>query len=296
MPNLDQLSGRSLRREAIISTCLGLLFDTTYIIGFLIPLIMAIMTLLSPCFPPLTTSLLCRPNNSNFIWVHGCILKIGFASLELALCQIASTTANYYLISFLITATSRLWLDCKNLAESGATIENQIIFYRKIQIYEKTFNYCIRDRISLILALLGPLFQIVLGYALIHVANSGNVFILVVCGLMYGIMFTMSLFVFSVTGIVNKVSWYWMEARKAICTRKVDRKTMKSEDPVWKQFRRAHDTSGGSGVLCPANSFTSPVERDNKQGFVNATFLMAVVKIGLNHWFYPIYISRFMQF
>ncbi|OXA41604.1 hypothetical protein Fcan01_23852 [Folsomia candida] len=232
----DSLSLRSLRREAITSTCLGILLDIIHIAVWLVPLIVAALTLLSPCFPPLITSLLCRPIKSKFVWMNGTFSKIGFAIVEFALCHMATTTANYYAIIFLVMATSRLWLDCKNLSDSVAATEDQIIFYRRIQIYEKTLNSCIRDRIFLTLALLGPLFQVWVGYALIQVANSGNIVILALCGVMYGAMFFMILFVFSVTGIVNRVSWYWIATRRMIGTKKVVRKTMKSLVPVRIQF------------------------------------------------------------
>ncbi len=233
---LDSLSLRSLRREAITSTCLGILLDIIHIAVWLVPLIVAALTLLSPCFPPLITSLSCRPIKSKFVWMNGPFSKIGFAIVEFALCHIACTTANYYIMIFPVMATSRLWLDCKNLADSGAAIEDQILGYRKIQIYEKTLNSCIRYRIFLTLALLDPLFQVSVGYALILVTDSGNIFILALYGLIYCVMFSVSLLIFSVTGLVNQVSWYWIATRRVICTRKVVRKAMRCLVPVRIQF------------------------------------------------------------
>ncbi len=233
---LDALCPRCLRREAITSTCLGILLDVMHIAVSLIPLILTALTLLSPCFPPLITSLLCRPIKSKFVWMNGPFSKIGFSIVEFALCHMATTIANYYAIIFLVMTTSRLWLDCKNLSDSVAALEDQILFYRKIQIYEKTLNSCIRYRIFLTLALLGPLFQVSVGYALILVTNSGNIVILALCWLMYFVMFSVSMVIFSVTGLVNRVSWYWIATRRVTCTRKVVRKAMRSLVPVRIQF------------------------------------------------------------
>lgn len=216
---------------------MALLFDALYITVILIPLAVACLTMTSPCFPPLLTSLLCRPNrNTGHKLTHSLFVQMSFSILEFAQCHLASLTATYYVILFLGTATSTLWLDCKALAESCATLEDQIILYRGIQIYEKIQNSCIRDRIFLTLALLGPLLQVLTGFAVIEVENSGNFSMSVVCGLLYCIMSSLTLFTFSITGQVNEVSLNWIAARRGLCKTKIERKTMRSLVAVRIQF------------------------------------------------------------
>lgn len=134
----------------------------------------------------------------------------------------------YYVIIFLGMTTSRLWLDCKILTASCATIQNQIIAYRRIQIFEKTLNSCIRDRIFLTLAFLGPLFQVLAGFALIEVANSKNISILVGCGLIYVVILIMTLLNFCVAGQINRLSLNWIKCRGRLCKSKIFTRKMKS--------------------------------------------------------------------
>lgn len=197
------------------------------------------LTLFSPCVPPLLISLLCHPSQSNG-WkldrMYGPVTRMGFAILELVQFHVVGTGGDYYINFFMTTAVVRLWLDCKVLTESGDTFENQVILYRRIQIYEKALNSCIRDRIFLTLALLGPLFQILSGFTLVEMANSSNYSTLLACGLLYFTMLCLTLFCFSATGQVNQITVNWIAGRRAVCKTRVNRKTLKSLVSVRLQF------------------------------------------------------------
>lgn len=210
---------------------MAFLFDGILVLSLLTSLLVAALTLFVPCVPPLLTSLICRPANSNGYkvrWTYGPVAKMGFAMLEFVQFQVAVTGGIYYVIYFLTPAISRLWLDCKALSESGKSFENQVISYRRVQIYEKTLNSCIRDRIFLTLALLGPLFQVVSGFALIELANTPNYSTLVVCGMLYFAMLCLTLACFSAAGQVNQITVNWITGRRVICKTRVNRKTLKS--------------------------------------------------------------------
>lgn len=170
------------------------------------------------------------------IWNHGKIIKAGLALLEFVQCSQIGVTSLYYAICFLTTTFSRLWLDCKVLTESRDNFEDQVKIYRKIGIFEKILNSCIRSRIFLTLALLGPAFQILTGFALIEVVNSPDLSILLACRVIYVGVVAVTLICFSVAGQVNQISGSWITGRRAICKSRADRQQLRSLVPLRIQF------------------------------------------------------------
>lgn len=202
------------------------MFNGILVVSIVVPLLLAAVVAISPCLPPFLSSLFCRPDNME--WIFDKKIKLGFAIIEFVLYSMGTIAGAYYGVFFQPPAISRLWLDCKTLIESPDIVENQFSVYRKIQIYEKTLNSSIRDRIFLLMALLCPLFQVLAGFASIVAANSGNFSILVVCGMLYCVVLSVTLISFSAAAKVSQITQIWIMSTRAKCKIKVDRKTLKS--------------------------------------------------------------------
>lgn len=146
-----------------------------------------------------------------------------------------SSAGCYYAIYFFATGTAKVLNDCKVISVSDETIESQLIMYRRIQIYAKILNSCIRDRIFLAMAQIGLLFQILTGFAFIAFGNMSD-YTPGIYGVPYLCIFFLTVICFSIAGKFNQITMNWVAGTKWICKAKNNKMILKSLVTVRIQF------------------------------------------------------------
>ncbi|OXA48029.1 hypothetical protein Fcan01_17223 [Folsomia candida] len=212
---------KNIPGKVMISTCLAILVHLIYLACWLVPISVATLSLLWPCFPSLLSSLLCSTESRGWtgLWL---LIQVALAIVEFVGYQTVSVSAAHYGISTTGTGIASLWLYCKELEITEHA--KKLRSYRNLKILEKIVNACIRNRIFLAIALGGPLVQVLVGYTIIQIANSPNVTILAGSSVIYVSIFATTMFYFSIAAQVYRMSKDWIKRQLRVLQKKEGRR------------------------------------------------------------------------
>lgn len=149
----------------MISKCFAVLVDFVYYFAcWLAPVLLALLSIVWPCFASLPSSLFCDSGeNWPCLWK---LIRFGTPILEFIAYRTASVACSHYTISITGSGMAALWLYCKELVQG---YNNILSYYIKMKVLEKIFNSIIKDRIFLTLTLFCPLLQVLVGYSIIAI-------------------------------------------------------------------------------------------------------------------------------
>lgn len=212
--------------------------------GLLVPIFVGVLSIIWPCFPSLFSSLLCHlDGNNSQLWRW---TQAGLAIFEFILYRTLCLSGIHYAISTAGTSMAALWLDCKKLLLLNSTIfirnndyryrDDEFTRYSNLKVFEKIVNSCVKDRIFLTLALVGPLLQVLVGFSIIKIGHFPNPVIIIGLLIIYVAILTMTMSYFSVAAHLNRISIGWMNRQKEICVRKEDRKRLRATTSIRVEF------------------------------------------------------------
>lgn len=176
-----------------------------------VPIGLAFTSILFPCKSPLLGSIFfsgtkyCDLHWYSFpdafpLWTIGLITFIIVMQFY--------TGAVYYAVYVLLIGTTHLVIECRGLKRIG---KNNILLYRKIQIWEKVLNFCTSQRIfpTIVFSVSG--LQIISAFALAILRNNSGVGNLAVFFLMYLNSFVFNMIMFSFAAKIYSVSKKWLK-------------------------------------------------------------------------------------
>lgn len=213
---------------------MALFFDAGQLAHFCLPTILSALVTLAPCQPGFPRSILCST-------IKGCYttlsFDLAFASLEFIVTMQASVGCAYYMQTVLLTGVAFLWVECRTFIWNCAKGSAEQIVYRKLQVLERVLNVCTRKGVFLKGALLVPTLQIILAVITIVAYHKGqNLMLVLFLALLYIVMLSFTLFLFSAAAQVYGITEQWIKRCKFGRRKGWERKFQKSLTPLRLQF------------------------------------------------------------
>ncbi|OXA45007.1 hypothetical protein Fcan01_20145 [Folsomia candida] len=151
--------------------------------------------------------------------------------------QLSVCTA-YYLLTVLLTGVTFLWIEIETFIKRCKTEIFDQAEYRKVQVFEKLLNSCIRESIFLKVALLVPAFQVIILYVTIKMSHAHQYFLTMAFLYVYLGSIGFTVLTFSAAGKVYAASQDWIAKSKTGERKKYGRKFHYSLIPLRLQFGR----------------------------------------------------------
>lgn len=158
--------------------------------------------------------------------------------MEFVLLINIAVSSIHYCFHVMLHGIAFLWSDFSTFVKRCDQGFAPIWEYKRVQVFEKLVNSCIRRRIFLASALGIPTFQIMMCYIstkLFHSEHENN-FKAVLFFWSYILALIFTVIIFSVAAKINNLSRNWLSRYRWRMERKLERKVLKSLAPLKLEF------------------------------------------------------------